>query len=114
MDSGGASANSESCDVPTSGVADAKTESDTAEKVASDGECKPVAEGENQSANKTDVVVSTDLPEGNPRPFCYIFIKTVNATYVVVPSLLIVIAEEEVNTDAMADDAKKEDFDFQQ
>ena len=73
-----------------------------------------VAEGENQSANKTDVVVSTDLPEGNPRPFCYIFIKTVNATDVAIPSLLIVIAEEEVNTDAMADDAKKEDVDFQQ
>ena len=42
-DIGGASANSESCDVPISGVADAKTESDTAEKLASDGESKPVA-----------------------------------------------------------------------
>ena len=42
IDSGGASANSNSCDI--SQVADdAKTESDTAEKLASDGESKPVA-----------------------------------------------------------------------
>jgi hypothetical protein len=33
-----------------------------------------------------------------------------NATDVVLPSSLIVIAEEEVNSDVMADDAKKKDM----